>query len=98
MLSGSYAQQKLENRQVFMIILSSICFLARQGLALHGHYKAVDGDKSGAKGEPDSNFLQLLQTRAEDHPNLSKWLKNSQDKFTTLMFKMKSLVLWLCTF
>ena len=83
MLSESYAQQKVENRQVFMIILSSIRFLARQGLALRGHYKAVDGDESGAKGEPDSNFLQLLQTRAENHPNLSKWFKKSQDKFTS---------------
>ena len=83
MLSESYAQQKVENRQVFMIILSSIRFLARQRLALRGHYKAVDGDESGAKGEPDSNFLQLLQTQAEDHPNLSKWLKKSQDKLTS---------------
>ena len=49
-----------------MIILSSIRFLARQGFSLHGHYKAVNKDKSGANVEQDFNFLHLLQIQAED--------------------------------
>jgi len=43
-------------------ILSSINYLARQGLALRG-----DGD------EADSNFLQLLQLKAEEDPMVLEW-------------------------
>ena len=61
MLSESlHAEQKAENRVMLKIILSSICYLGRQGLALCGHYKAVD--ESRKRGEFDSNFIQLLRT------------------------------------
>ena len=79
MLSSTHAKQKAENRDMLKIILSSIRFLGRQGLALRGHYKSADGSNTGS--EEDSNFLQLLKTRAEDHPQLLKWMERSQDKF-----------------
>ena len=79
MLSSTYAQQKAENRAMLQIILSSIRFLGRQGLALRGRYK--DADDLKVSGEVDSNFFQLLKTRAEDNPNLLKWMEKSRDKF-----------------
>ena len=81
MLSVCHAEQKAENRQMVKIILSSIRYLGRQGLALRGHYKT--GDDSQTRGKFDSNFLQLLQMRAEDNPHLLKWMDKSQDKFTS---------------
>lgn len=58
-----------------MKLLSSIMFLARQGLALRG-----DG-----AGEPDSNFIQLLQLRAqdEDDSKLAGWMKRKSSKYTS---------------
>lgn len=60
MLSESHAEQNGGNRQMLKIVLSSIRYVGRQGLALCGHYKALD--ELGKRGEFDSNFIQLLQT------------------------------------
>ena len=79
MLSSAHAQQKAENREMLKIILSSIRFLGRQGLALRGHFKAADDE--GVGGEVDSNFVHFLKTRAEDNPKLLKWMERSRDKF-----------------
>ncbi len=49
MLSSGLAKEHLEQRKCFLKVLSSVCFLSRQGLALRG-----DGDES------DSNFMQLI--------------------------------------
>ena len=81
MLSSSYAQQKAENRAMLKIILSSIRFLGRQGLALRGRYKDLATDDLKVSGEIDSNFFQLLKTRAEDNPRLLNWMEKSRDKF-----------------
>ncbi len=80
MLSKAHAEQKAENRRMLKMILSSIRYLGRQGLALRGHYKI---DESGRRGEFDSNLIQLLRTRAEDEPTFLNWLEKSQDKFTS---------------
>ncbi len=80
MLCTSHAEQKAENREMLKVILSSIRYLGRQGLALRGHYKAECSSDRG--GEPDSNFIQLLKMRAEDKPSLLKWMEKAQDKFT----------------
>jgi hypothetical protein len=56
---------------MFLKILSSIRYLARQGLALRG-----DGD------EQDGNFLQLLKLKGEDDPSMIDWLKlKAKEKF-----------------
>ena len=56
LLSRMHAQEKIENRQCFLKILSKLRFVAHQGCAIRGH-----GDKT------DGNFYQLLKLRGEDH-------------------------------
>ena len=74
-LSSMLALEKQVNRECFMKLISSIRFLARQGLALRG-----DG-----AGELDSNFIQLLQLRAqdEDDSKLAGWMKRKSSKYTS---------------
>ena len=50
-MSVAYAEKKAENRQMLIIILSSILYLARQGLALLGRYKNEDPDDSDTNQE-----------------------------------------------
>lgn len=71
-LSQQHCQEKATNRKMFLNILSSIRYLARQGLALRG-----DGD------EQDGNFLQLLQHKGEDDPAMIDWLKRKAKKYTS---------------
>ena len=47
-------------------IITSLIYLAKQGLAIRGH---EDGD---------GNFLKLLQLRASDCPELQQWLKRKE--------------------
>ena len=70
-LSQIHSQEKATNRRMFLKILSSIRYLARQGLALRG-----DGD------EHNGNFLQLLKLK-EDHPAMIDWLKRKANKYTS---------------
>ena len=79
MLSSHLAGQKAENREMLKIILSSICYLARQGLALRGCFKTASN--SDVSGKLDSNLYQLLKNRAEDNPKLLKWMDKRRDKF-----------------
>ena len=74
-LSSAVALEKQVNWECFMKLISSIRFLARQGLALKGN---------GA-GEPDSNFIQLLHVRAEDknYGKLTEWMKRKSSKYTS---------------
>ena len=72
-MSQTYCQEKATNRRMFLKILSSIRYLAQQGLALRG-----DGD------EQDGNFLQLLKLKGEDDPAIIDWLNqkaNTPDGF-----------------
>ena len=71
MLSRQAATEKQQNRQYLLKVLSSIRFLARQGLPLRG-----DGD------ETDSNFHQLLLLRGEDYPPIHEFLRKQQLKYT----------------
>ena len=89
MISSEYAKQKLQNRAMLPIILSSIRYLSRQGVALRGRYKSGDNDIGHVGGEPDSNFVQLLKLHAQDIPQLTHWMERNQDKFTSPAFKMK---------
>ena len=62
-LSRAHRVDKEQARDMLLLILSSICFLARQGLALRG-----DGSDASA------NLIQLLRLRAEDKPQVLQWL------------------------
>ena len=60
MLSSQRVGEKKGNQQYLLHVITTIRFLACQGLALRG-----DGD------EKNSNFLHLLMLQAEDIPTLS---------------------------
>ena len=70
MLSKAHAQEKSENRQVLLTILSNLIFLARQACAIRG-----DGN------ENDSNFIQLFKLRDEDNPIVYEWMLKCTDKY-----------------
>ena len=62
-LSSAHRAEKEQARAMLYLILSSIRFLARQGLALRG-------DSS----DHESNLIQLLRLRGEDKPEILHWL------------------------
>ena len=53
--------------------MSSIRFLARQGLSLRG-------DKD--EGDSNFNFMQILQLKAEENPSIGVWLLRTTKKHT----------------
>ena len=63
-------KQLLSNQVVaqgcLLKIISTLRYLARQGLATRGHI------------ESEGNFLQLLQLRSEESPELSSWLERRE--------------------
>ena len=61
-LSNRKEEEQKANRSALMNIITSIQFLARQGLSLRGH------------DEQEGNFPQLLQLRSNDIPSLSSFL------------------------
>ena len=71
MISQQHAVEKEKNRKILLHILSSIRFLARQGLPLQGD-----------KDEEDSNFMQVLKLKAEENPSIGAWLLRSTMKHT----------------
>lgn len=71
LLSKAHREEKELARDMLQSILSSVRYLARQGLALRG-----DDDA-------ESNLIQLLQLRAEDNPPLIQWLQRSSGKYTS---------------
>ena len=59
---SSQLRDQIHHREMLMKELSSVKYLARQGLALRGHK------------EEDGNLMQLLKCRAEDIQGLGLWL------------------------
>ena len=80
MLSQEYADEKKENRECLLKILSNIRFLARQGMALRG-----DGNES------NSNFVQMMKLHGEDDSKLVKWMKKKTNKTTSAEMQNKML-------
>ncbi len=71
LLSDAHKAEKGNARKMLDIILTSLRYLARQGLALRG-------DTSEG-----SNLTQLLHLRADDNPQLGKWLEKATNKYTS---------------
>ena len=71
-LSRVHRAEKEQARDILLLIMSSIRFLARQGLALRGDHS-----------DESANLVQLLHLRAEDKPQLLKWLEKSAQKHTS---------------
>ena len=67
MLVKQHKQEKKDNRQCLLKIISNVQFLARQGLPFRG-----DGE------EIDSNFIQLLKLRGLDDPRIDSWLQKKK--------------------
>ena len=70
-MSANILNKQRLNRSALMKILSSVRFLARQGLAFRGH------------NDINSNFSLLLNVRAEDDIEFKKWLCKKNEKFTS---------------
>lgn len=68
-LSRVHRAEKEQARDILLLIISSIRFLARQGLALRGDHS-----------DESANLMQLLHLRAEDKPQLLKWLEKNAQK------------------
>ena len=81
MLCSAHAKEKANNRKAMYTILSTIRFLARQGLLVRGNHVGH------GCGESNSNFMQLLQLRKDDVPKLGAWLRRLQDRFTSPMIQ-----------
>ncbi|KAF0307093.1 Zinc finger MYM-type protein 1 [Amphibalanus amphitrite] len=60
------AKQQEVNRANLMKVITSIIYLARQGLALRGH------------GNDDGNLIELLKLRACDSEELEQWLRRKE--------------------
>ena len=73
LLSSAHTKQKLLARDMLLKLLSSVRYLARQGLAL----RKVD--------DTESNLIQLLQLRAdhEDNARIHNWLAKATRKYTS---------------
>ena len=72
LLYDVHSEQKKENRQFLMKIISDLRYLARQAEPFRG-----------SKDDNNSNFIQLLKLRAEDDPLVLHWLKKKSSKFTS---------------
>ena len=62
-------EKNLSNVQ--LKVISSVRYLARQGLPLRGK-----------KDDKESNFQQLLKLPAENDPVFTEWLKRKSNKYT----------------
>ena len=71
-LSSIHKQDKQQQQQVLLKILSNVRFLARQALPLRG-----DGN------ETDSNFMQLLTLCGEDDHRIKEWMTKKTDQYTS---------------
>lgn len=67
-MSEQHEDQKRENRMYLIKVLSTIKYLARQGIAFRGD-----------KDDSDSNFVQLLKLRSSDDPRIQTWMKRTKD-------------------
>ena len=64
LLSSQLRKDQAENRNMLMKLLTTLKFLARQGMAIRGHI------------EKEGNIVQLLRCMAEDVSGLEAWLWN----------------------
>lgn len=65
-LSVQLGEDQKNHQSMLLKVISSIRFLARQGLALRGRYEDVN--------HLEGNFFQLLLLQAEQCPELKSWI------------------------
>lgn len=66
-LSKIKAEEQKVALESLMVIISTLKYLVRQGLAIRGHTNF------------EGNFMELLKVRSEDKPSLRQWLQREQN-------------------
>ena len=59
------------NRRIFLTLLETWLYLARQGLAVRGY------------DDNESNFIQLLRLQSKTFPELTDWLSEKTERYTS---------------
>ena len=72
MTYSAYAAKRYQNQKMFLKVISSIRYLARQGRPLRGNWDHDTG------AELNSNFYQLMILRAENEPEVQNWLRKKK--------------------
>ncbi|XP_003388962.1 PREDICTED: zinc finger MYM-type protein 1-like [Amphimedon queenslandica] len=70
-MQRSLSEERQVNRRMLHVIIRSIKYSARQGLALRGH------------SSDEGNFIQLLKLQSETDPALQTWLPKECEKYTS---------------
>ena len=78
LISEQHYLEKFKNRKVLLMLLSNVCYLARQSLPLRGNW-----DES-SKAEENSNFHQLIKLQSQQDPEILEWLQRKSNKYTSL--------------
>ena len=86
LLNSCHKREKEVACDILQIILSSVRFLARQGLALRGN-----------NSDAESNLLQLLKLRSKECPQLCTWLQRERLKYTSHECQNEMLEIMACT-
>ena len=71
MIDENEKKRRELNWRIFLTILETLQYLVRQGLA-------VRGDDDGR-----SNFIQLLRLQSKTFPELTDWLSNKTERYTS---------------
>ena len=71
MIDENQKKRRELNRRIFLTILETLQYLARQGLAVRG-----DDDN-------ESNFIQLLRLQSKKFPELTDWLLKKTERYTS---------------
>lgn len=74
-LSQQISTDQIIAQKALQSIITSVLFLARQGLPMRGH-ESTDG-----------NFDQLLQLRCTDSPDLRQWLQGRHKQYTSWLIQ-----------
>ena len=90
LLSTPHAKEKAESREMLKIVLSSVQYLGRQGLALRGQYHKTD------YGESDSNpSCNCLEQELMTNQAFSNGWRNPRTNLSHQISKMRCSVSWL---
>ena len=71
MIDENEKKRRKLNRRIFLTILETLQYLARQGLAVRG-----DDDD-------ESNFIQLLRLQSKTFLELTDWLSRKTERYTS---------------
>ena len=85
MLSKQHSKEKKLNGRMLLVIIQTLQFIGRQGIACRGHQ------------DEESNFIQILKLRGHDQPEVRKWLNKRNEKYTSPEIQNELLSLMSCS-